>query len=90
MSKWRRRRIQKQRTSWTVDEWKRGWELAMMRIEGMPGIVGQKPLFCRALAVLDEAFIAGDSCEFERGLATLLDFCAGVVNRGVCEQWWVQ
>ena len=88
MGKWRRERIQKQRTSWTVAEWRRGWKLAMMRIDGCPEIVEQQPIFRRALALLDDSFAAGNSSEFERGLVTLLDYCARVVNRGVCKQWW--
>lgn len=86
----RRRRVAivRQRSKWTVNEWQRGWELAMMRIDGVPSLVGRQPVFQECLAVLDGAFADGDRFRFELGLHTLMDCCTEAVKRGDCQQWW--
>jgi len=84
----RRVAIVKQGTRWTVDEWQRGWQLAMTRIDGVPSIVGKQPFFQDCLTVLDGAFTDGNRFLFELGLSTLIDSCAEAVGRGECKQWW--
>jgi hypothetical protein len=84
----RRVAIVKQRTRWTGNDWQRGWELAMTRIDGVPPIVGRQPLFQDCLTVLDGAFTDGDRFLFEIGLSTLIDYCAETVSRGECKPWW--
>jgi hypothetical protein len=86
----RRRRVAivRQRSKWTVNEWQRGWELAMKRIDGVPSLVGRQPVFQECLAVLDGAFADGDRFRFELGLNTLMDCCTEAVKRGDCRQWW--
>jgi hypothetical protein len=84
----KRRIIVKRRTRWTVDEWERGWDLAMSRIDGVPTVVQIEPIFQDCLTVLDGAFADGNGLGFELGLSALIDFCTETVNRGDYEQWW--
>jgi hypothetical protein len=82
------RRIVRRRSRWTVQEWEHAWELAMTRIVGAPMLVGEQPIFRDCLTVLNGAFADGDHLRFELGLNALIDFCAGTVSEGECEQWW--
>jgi hypothetical protein len=84
----KRRIIVKRRTRWTVDDWERGWELAMTRIDGVPMHVEKEPLFQDCLTVLNGAFADGDRFRFELGLSALIDLCSETVSRDKCEQWW--
>ncbi len=84
----RRRRVARQRSQWNVNEWQRAWEIAMMRIDGMPAIVAGQPAIEHALEMLDRAFIDGDRFQFELGLLTLMDCCFQSISRGDCQQWW--
>jgi hypothetical protein len=84
----RRRRVARQPSRWNADEWQRAWELAMMRIEGMPAIVAAQPAIEHGLEMLDVAFRDGDRFQFELGLLTLMDCCFQSINRGDCQQWW--
>ena len=84
----KRRIIVRQGCRWTVDEWERGWDLAMTRIDGAPTLVEEEPTFRDCLTVLNGAFVDGNRLQFEIGLNALVDFCADVVNKRDCEQWW--
>lgn len=84
----KRRIIVRRRSTWTVDEWERGWELAVTRIEGVPTQVEQQRIFQDCLTVLNGTFAEGNHLGFEVGLNALIDFCADIVNEGGYEQWW--
>jgi hypothetical protein len=84
----RRITIVRRRSKWTVNEWLRGWELAMTRIEDAPSPVSTQSAFQECLAVLDGAFADGDRFRFELGLGTLMDSCDEAVKRGDCQRWW--
>ena len=84
----KRRIIVRQRSRWTVDEWERGWDLAMTRIDGVPPFVETKSIFQDCLSVLDGAFADGDRLRFELGLSVLIDFCTETISKGDCKQWW--
>lgn len=83
-----RRIIVRRRTRWTVEEWERGWVLAMSRIDGAPRVVRAERIFEDCLTVLDGAFADGNGLRFELGLNALLDFCTDTVTDGDCQQWW--
>ena len=83
-----RRIIVRRRTRWTVDEWNRGWEIAMSRIDGAPTIVRIDCIFQDCLTILDGAFADGNGLQFELGLNALMDFCTDIVGDGNCERWW--
>lgn len=80
--------IVRRRTRWTLDEWNRGWEIAMSRIEGAPTAIRTECIFQDCLTVLDWAFANGNGRRFELGLNALMDFCADMVSEGNCKQWW--
>jgi hypothetical protein len=84
----RRLFLVKHPSRWAAHDWERAWELALMRIDGMPSTLGRTVVFQESLAVLNGAFADGDGPRFELGLITLMDFCSGAVNRGDCWQWW--
>ena len=84
----KRRIIVRQRSRWTVDEWERGCDLAMTRIDGVPTLVETESIFQDCLTVMDGAFADGNRLRFELGLGALIDFCTERVNKGDCEQWW--
>ena len=84
----KRRIIVRRRTRRTVEEWERGWDLAMSRIDGAPPIVKNDCIFHDCLTVLNGAFTDGNGLQFELGLNGLIDFCADSVEIGNCEQWW--
>lgn len=84
----KRRIVVSRRTRWTVEEWERGWELAMSRLDGAPAIVRSNCLFQDCLTVLDGALADGNGFLFELGLNGLMDFCADSVEMGDCDQWW--
>jgi hypothetical protein len=81
----KRRIIVKRRTRGTVDEWERGWELVMTRIESAPTVVKEQPIFQDCLTVLNGAFADGNYLRFELGLNALIDFCTDRINDGDCE-----
>lgn len=60
----------------------------MTRIQGVPTLVEQQPLFKDCLTVLDGAFADGNRLRFELGLSALIVFCNETVNTGDCEPWW--
>ena len=84
----RRRVIVRRRTRWTLDEWNRGWDIAMSRIEGAPTDIRTECIFQDCLTVLDWGFANGNGRRFELGLNALMDFCADMVSEGNCKQWW--
>ena len=84
----KRRIIVKRRTKGTVDEWERGWALAMTRIEGAHRAVKEQPIFQDCLTVLDGAFADGNHLRFELGLNALMDFCTDMIIECNCERWW--
>src|SRR5512133_2258509 len=78
----KRRIIVRRRTRWSVDEWNRGWEIAMSRIDGAPTDVRTKSIFQDCLTVLNGAFADGNGLRFELGLNALMDFCTDMVGEG--------
>jgi hypothetical protein len=78
----RRRVIVRRRTSGSVDEWERGWELVIRRIENVPTVVKKEPLFHDCLTVLNGAFADGNYVQFTLGMNALIDICA----EAGCEQ----
>lgn len=76
------------RTRWTGPDWERAWQSALRRINGMPQELRSCVQVHKSLTTLEEAFIHGNSKQFESALIALLDHCAGLVNRGDCQQWW--
>ena len=83
-----RRIIVRQRCRWTAEEWERGWDLAMTRIDGVPSAVDIDRIFQDCLTVMDGAFADGNGVRFELGLNALIDLCTEKVRTGDCEQWW--
>ena len=71
----KRRILVRRRTSGTVDEWERGWELVMTRIDSVPTVVKEQPLFQDCLAVVDGAFADGNYIQFELAMNALIDMC---------------
>jgi hypothetical protein len=84
----KRRIIVRQRSRWTAEEWERGWDLAMTRINGVPSVVETERTFQDCLTILNAAFADGSRLRFEFGLSALIDFCTEQVNTGDCGQWW--
>ena len=84
----KKRIIVRRRSRWTVQEWERGWDVAITRIDGAPRLVEQQSIFQDCLTVLDGAFADGNGFRFELGLNALMDFCAEAVSTGDCRQWW--
>ncbi len=83
-----RQERRRHRKSWTPSEWERAWQLAMMRLDGVPDVVRASEAFQQAVDRLNAAFIEGHCFRFELRLYTLLDLCAEAVNRGEADQWW--
>ena len=84
----KRRIIVRRQTRWSLEEWNRGWEVAMSRIDGAPIVVRTERFFQDCLTVLDGAFVDGNGLRFELGLNALMDFCTDMVGDGNCKQWW--
>jgi hypothetical protein len=84
----KRRVIVRQRSRWTAEEWERGWDLAMTRINRAPSVAEAERVFQDCLTVLDGAFADGNGSRFELGLSALIDFCSELASTGRCEQWW--
>jgi hypothetical protein len=84
----KRRIIVRRRTRWTVEEWERGWNVALSRIEGAPTMIAAERIFQDCVTVLDAAFSDGSGLRFEFGLNALVDFCSDSVSDGDCERWW--
>ena len=80
--------IVRRRTSCNVDDWNRGREIAMSRIDGVPTDVRAERIFQDCLTVLNGAFADGNGLRFELGLNALRDFCTDMVGDGNCEQRW--
>ena len=77
------RRIRvKRRTTGSIDEWERGWELVIQKIENVPAVVKNEPLFHDCLTVLNGAFADGNYLQFTLGMNALIDICA----EAGCEQ----
>ena len=85
----RSRRIKvRQQSRWTVQEWERGWDLAMTRLSGVPTLVETERIFQDCLTVMDGAFADGNGLRFELGLNALIDYCTEKVNTDDYQQWW--
>ena len=84
----KRRIIVGRRARWTVEQWDRGWQLAISRLDSAPVVVRTERVFQDCLTVLDGAFVEGNGLRFELGLNALIDFCTDTVHDGVCQQWW--
>ena len=84
----KKRIIVRRPTRWTVDEWNRGWDIAMSRIEGAPTKVRAEAVFQDCLTVLDGALADGNGLRFELGLNALIDFCTDMTSEGNSERWW--
>ena len=84
-----RRRLQRSDLIWSGNEWRRGWEIALMRIKGAPTAVSEHIAFHHAIDMLDSAFVRGDAFQFQLGLIMILDCCNEAIERGDCSQWWV-
>lgn len=71
----RKKRIMvRQRLRGSVDDWERGWELAVRRIEEAPSVVKEQPIFHDCLTVLNGAFADGNHLQFELAVNALMDF----------------
>ena len=92
MEKRKRGRGRRRRTEapfrWDVDDWERGWAMAMRRIDGAPLSVVSQDAFHHAIDMLDRGFSGGDFVQFVYGLITLMDCCTQAIKQGHCEQWW--
>src|SRR5262249_10265653 len=75
-------------TKWTGPEWERAWQSALRRINGMPSELACCPRIHECVMTIEEAFMHGDSKQFEAALIVLLDHCAELVNHGAYQQWW--
>ncbi len=78
----------KEPSRWASQDWDRAWQSALRRIKGMPPPLVSDARIQEALTTMNDAFIQGNSNNFEVGLIALLDCCAELVNRGECQQWW--
>ncbi len=75
-------------TKWASQDWERAWQSALRRVDGMPAELISGPHIQASLTGMDEAFILGDSKQFEKALIALLDHCAKLVKQGDYQQWW--
>jgi len=73
---------------WDIDDWERGWTMAMRRIDGAPLSIVREDAFHHAVEMLDRGFAEGDFVQFGHGLITLMDCCIEAINQGSCKQWW--
>lgn len=73
---------------WASQDWERAWQSALRRINGMPPELAGCSEIHQPLRAMDEAFVHGNSEQFEDCLIELLDHCAELVNRGDYQQWW--
>ena len=80
--------IVRRRTRWTVEEWERGWNVALSKIEGAPTRIAAERIFQDCVTVLDGAFSDGDGLRFEFALNALVDFCSDILSDGDSERWW--
>ena len=75
---------------WNGNDWRRGWEIALLRIRGIPASVSQQAAYHHAIDMLDGAFARGDAFQFQLGIIMILDCCNEAIERGDCSQWWVE
>ncbi|HET8720617.1 MAG TPA: hypothetical protein VFM24_01230 [Nitrospira sp.] len=75
---------------WNGNDWRRGWEIALLRIRGIPPAVSQQTAYHHAIDMLDGAFARGDAFQFQLGIIMILDCCNEAIERGDCSQWWVE
>ena len=84
-----RRRMRRSELIWSGNDWRRGWEIALMRIRGAPAAVSDHLTYHHAIDMLDAAFARGDAFQFQLGIIMILDCCNEAIERGDCSQWWV-
>ena len=84
-----RRRMRRSELSWSGNDWRRGWEIALLRIRGIPTAVSKQIAYHHAIDMLDGAFARGDAFQFQLGIIMILDCCNEAIERGDCCQWWV-
>ena len=72
----KRRMLVRRRTSGTVEEWERGWELVMTSTDSVPAVMKEQPLFQDCLAIVEGAFADGNYIQFELAMNALIDMCA--------------
>jgi hypothetical protein len=84
-----RRRMRRNDLIWNGNDWRRGWEMALMRIRGVPTAVSEKLAYLHAIDMLDGAFVRGDAFQFQLGIIMILDCCNEAIEGGDCSQWWV-
>ena len=84
-----RRRMRRNNLIWSGNDWRRGWEIALLRIRGIPAVVSKRTVYYHAIDMLDGAFARGDAFQFQLGIIMILDCCKGAIERGDCSQWWV-
>ena len=85
-----RRRMRRSDLIWNGNDWRRGWEIALLRIRGVPAPVSEKIAFLHAIDMLDGAFARGDAFQFQLGIIMILDCCNEAIERGDCSQWWIE
>ena len=84
-----RRRMRRNDLIWNGNEWRRAWDIALMRIDGAPAAVSGQLAFHHAIDMLDGAFAKGDAFQFQLGIIMILDCCHEAIERGDCSQWWL-
>ena len=75
---------------WSGNDWRRGWEIALLRIRGIPPSVSEQTAYHHAIDMLDGAFARGDAFQFQLGIIMILDCCNEAIERGDCARWWVE
>jgi len=83
------RRMRRNDLIWNGNDWRRGWEIALLRIRGVPTAVSEKLAYHHGIDMLDGAFARGDAFQFQLGIIMILDCCNEAVEGGDCSQWWV-
>jgi hypothetical protein len=71
--------------TWNGNEWRRAWEIALLRINGAPTEVSEHIAFHHAIDML-----RGDAFQFQLGMIMILDCCNEAIERGDCSQWWLE
>ena len=85
-----RRRTQRTDLIWNGNDWRRAWQIALMRINGAPTAVSEEIAFHHAIDMLDSAFVRGDAFQFQLGIIMILDCCNEAIERGDCSRWWIE
>lgn len=85
-----RRRMRRSDLIWSGNDWRRGWEIALLRIRGAPPAVSTQTAYHHAIDMLDGAFTSGDAFQFQLGIIMILDCCNEAIERGDCSRWWVE